>query len=56
MLNKELDKLCELQQELTAMEFLGADDDDVKKLMLKISKQKNKVYNIIKTAPADPKE
>ena len=54
-IDKELDKLDELQQEYTAMKFLNADEDLLKKQLQKIKRQRNKVDNTIETSSNEQK-
>lgn len=55
-IDKELDKLKDLQQECTAMKFLNADEDLLKKQIQKIRRQSNKVVNMIEASSDEQKQ
>ena len=49
MVDKEIDKLGELQQELKAMQELKADEDIIQLQKNKIKKQEAKIVKLLKT-------
>ena len=48
MIDKEIEKLRQLQEELDAMKKLGAEDYIIKSQMLKIKRQEKKIVELQK--------
>ena len=54
-MDKELDRLSELELELKAMKELKTDEDILEKQRLKVNRQRNKVAKLIETSSNEQK-